>query len=327
LLKVRLTRSLGDPSVLIGYLAMVAFRRASVVALISLLAGRHSKRLKAGEVANLGRRALEEGIETVGSGAKEPEEGVGVLELADLALAPEEQFRTCGGDSNGAPCQFPFVYAGVTYHSCTTVGADAPWCYVDNKGNYGYCNCGEHCTTVEKWWKDSGNHKCSDYVKYDWCTKSGGYGPGWEADWGPDWTFADDGNAGYDATTACCACQAPSPIPEPTPETPMPTPQPTPEPTPEPTEKPMLEAGLYFKVISQTCEHFGYGDITSEKECAEAAGKSVDDIVPVSARRRSKPFACGCNMKKGKDTVELAVSSSCDAKKKCSKKRACFCVS
>jgi len=307
LLKVRLTRSLGDPSVLIGYLAMVAFRRASVVALISLLAGRHSKRLKAGEVANLGRRALEVGIETVGSGAKEPEERLGVLELADLALAPEKQ-GTCGGTGGGAPCTSDCIMP----EHADERQAGAPWCWTDGN-RYGYCNCEATCTAVEKWWRDIYDDTCDDYVEMDYCTSSGGHGTGWEPEWG---SFRNYARSGHDATTACCACGGDGqPL------------QPIPEPTPEPTPQPTPEAGLYFKVTSQTCEDLGYGDITSDTECAKAAGKSVDEIVPVSARRRSKPFMCGCNMKKNSDTVELAVSSKCDTKRKCSKKRACFCVS
>lgn len=51
---------------------------------------------------------------------------------------------TCGGNSEGAVCQFPFEYEGVVYNECTTEGHDQPWCYTDKAdGKWGNCNCSE----------------------------------------------------------------------------------------------------------------------------------------------------------------------------------------
>ena len=45
--------------------------------------------------------------------------------------------------------------------------------------------------------------ECPRYAANEWCTPSGGYGPGWPASMG---SFADHASGGVDATQACCAC-------------------------------------------------------------------------------------------------------------------------
>ena len=67
---------------------------------------------------------------------------------------------TCGGVQHhgtpeGAPCQFPFSYGGVTHTTCTTMDHTEPWCLTDpvadqashlqdGTASWGNCNCGMH---------------------------------------------------------------------------------------------------------------------------------------------------------------------------------------
>lgn len=48
---------------------------------------------------------------------------------------------TCDGSANGAPCQFPFKYDGKTYSECTSEGHHQDWCYTDDNGAWGHCDC------------------------------------------------------------------------------------------------------------------------------------------------------------------------------------------
>ena len=54
---------------------------------------------------------------------------------------------TCGGNAEGADCVFPFKYKSKTYHACTTVDRDQPWCATKQDYWYhkqwGNCNCGK----------------------------------------------------------------------------------------------------------------------------------------------------------------------------------------
>ena len=52
-------------------------------------------------------------------------------------------------------------------------------------------------------WVDSDGDGCSVYSAQDYCTPTGGVGPGWSIDWG---AFADYATDGKDASEACCAC-------------------------------------------------------------------------------------------------------------------------
>lgn len=60
---------------------------------------------------------------------------------------------TSGGNGNGAPCVFPFIYRGVSYTECITVAAFGPeaFCSVtsnyDVDGLYGYCNASSATTS------------------------------------------------------------------------------------------------------------------------------------------------------------------------------------
>ena len=61
--------------------------------------------------------------------------------------------RTNGGNVNDEPCVFPFIFKGVVYQTCTTIGHDQPWCYtmvnedgVGVEGQWG--NCGSGCGSM-----------------------------------------------------------------------------------------------------------------------------------------------------------------------------------
>ncbi|XP_062513883.1 fibronectin-like [Corticium candelabrum] len=60
---------------------------------------------------------------------------------------------TCGGNSYGAACSFPFIYNGDKYYGCTSVDHDQPWC-ATQEGLYsthekwGNCLCCEKPTPV-----------------------------------------------------------------------------------------------------------------------------------------------------------------------------------
>uniref|UniRef100_A0A7S0FVJ3 Uncharacterized protein n=1 Tax=Pyrodinium bahamense TaxID=73915 RepID=A0A7S0FVJ3_9DINO len=52
-------------------------------------------------------------------------------------------------------------------------------------------------------WKDSWDYSCNDYKRWNWCTRTGGYGPGWGS---TAYTFERYQKNGLWATKACCAC-------------------------------------------------------------------------------------------------------------------------
>jgi len=51
-------------------------------------------------------------------------------------------------------------------------------------------------------WNDTDGDSCATYADDEWCTPTGGYGPGWHEEWG---SFADHGKE-LSAPQACCAC-------------------------------------------------------------------------------------------------------------------------
>lgn len=59
----------------------------------------------------------------------------------------------------------------------------------------------ETCKDLDNW-KDSLEHTCYEYASGQFCTPSGGYGPGWPS----LFTFEDHGIQGVTAKQACCAC-------------------------------------------------------------------------------------------------------------------------
>uniref|UniRef100_A0A4W4HC85 72 kDa type IV collagenase n=1 Tax=Electrophorus electricus TaxID=8005 RepID=A0A4W4HC85_ELEEL len=60
-------------------------------------------------------------------------------------FCPHEPMSTVGGNSEGAPCVFPFTFLGKTYESCTTSGRNdgKMWCAVtksfDDDRKWGFC--------------------------------------------------------------------------------------------------------------------------------------------------------------------------------------------
>jgi hypothetical protein len=60
-------------------------------------------------------------------------------------MRPHDQVFTCGGDSFGEACKFPFEWERSTYHGCTTDHSEEggrPWCITNTATEeYGYCDC------------------------------------------------------------------------------------------------------------------------------------------------------------------------------------------
>merc|ERR1719296_149095 len=96
------------------------------------------------------------------------------------------------------------------------------WCMVEDSlcedATWGYCrhedanidsnqasesNRHGHCTDDEGW-KDVDEEGCATYSSRNYCTEVGGYGLGWNLDWGMFEEFALPG--GKTAKQACCAC-------------------------------------------------------------------------------------------------------------------------
>jgi len=50
---------------------------------------------------------------------------------------------TCGGNGKGGECHFPFTFKGKTYHNCTEVDHNQPWCSMHSEynGKWGNCEC------------------------------------------------------------------------------------------------------------------------------------------------------------------------------------------
>jgi len=60
------------------------------------------------------------------------------------------------------------------------------------------------CIDSPESWTNTAGEVCDDYVNYDWCTPSGGYGSSWSSSWGTFSDWADED--GYTAVDACCEC-------------------------------------------------------------------------------------------------------------------------
>jgi len=113
--------------------------------------------------------------------------------------------------------------------SCTSSCCDpdndpaGDWCLVEEEecesGYWGYCRPEEdkfeqltasaagggkhgHCED-EKGWVDVDDEVCQSYASKAYCTDVGGYGLGWNMEWG---TFADFAKDEEPANEACCAC-------------------------------------------------------------------------------------------------------------------------
>jgi carbonic anhydrase len=53
-------------------------------------------------------------------------------------------------------------------------------------------------------WTTAQGNTCTQFVEYQWCTSSGGYGVGWLPEWGVFTNFVDE--YGWAANDACCVC-------------------------------------------------------------------------------------------------------------------------
>lgn len=123
------------------------------------------------------------------------------------ALNWEEEYFKCEG-----VCCNPFDDAA------------GDWCVVEDQSceqsSWGYCR-GDganpdallassvassrhgHCTDTEGW-EDNDGEGCEEYAAFAFCSDVGGYGLGWNLDWGSFASFAADGVGGADKH--CCAC-------------------------------------------------------------------------------------------------------------------------
>jgi hypothetical protein len=76
--------------------------------------------------------------------------------------------------------------------------ADHPTCHD------GHPDDGVAVTSDAYVWLTSEGNTCKEYVEYQWCTSSGGYGVGWMPEWGVFTNFVDE--YGFGANDACCVC-------------------------------------------------------------------------------------------------------------------------
>jgi hypothetical protein len=77
--------------------------------------------------------------------------------------------------------------------------------FVDTADGSGSGTTGEHsCADEPLHWASNYGTNCSQYVKLAYCTTSGGYGIGWEADWGAFDVYSS--TSGIDSSQACCGC-------------------------------------------------------------------------------------------------------------------------
>lgn len=87
----------------------------------------------------------------------------------NICQQPYRKMHTSGGNSNGAPCEFPFLYNGTWYHSCLP-GTDEPaleWCSTtanfDQEQKWGNClKYVKGCNIL--WEKAPGNGSCYQVV-------------------------------------------------------------------------------------------------------------------------------------------------------------------
>ncbi|XP_062388354.1 cartilage matrix protein-like [Sardina pilchardus] len=55
-------------------------------------------------------------------------DALGNISKALGSVSGEQVVPTVNGNADGAPCEFPFVYLGTSYSTCTTINHDKPWC-------------------------------------------------------------------------------------------------------------------------------------------------------------------------------------------------------
>jgi len=132
----------------------------------------------------------------------------------------------CGGGIRGG--NFPgirttgserFTYIGCKCRSMCFPDVAGDWCTVEDEDcqedDWGYCRAaggGEveastssrhgHCTDKQGW-VDLDGSDCQEYARDAYCTDVGGYGLGWNEDWG---LFSDYAFDGRGADVHCCAC-------------------------------------------------------------------------------------------------------------------------
>ncbi|CAK0868359.1 unnamed protein product [Prorocentrum cordatum] len=115
---------------------------------------------------------------------------------------------------NDCLCKASWEQGGVTCSDgCCNLDDDewGDYCYVEDPEcedfEWGYCRpetmTRPGCTDYPPGWSDSDGDECYSYEFNEFCTASGGYGPGWDQGWG---TFGSFAMGGYDASTACCSC-------------------------------------------------------------------------------------------------------------------------
>lgn len=118
---------------------------------------------------------------------------------------------------NGCECKKIWAEDGVGAcdNYCCSPDSDpvGNWCMVEEQGcedaDWGYCSTGPttwssvpDCDDIAGW-HDSDGDGCPTYGQNNWCTRSGGIGPGWHSDWGDLSTFFANG---FTAFSACCVC-------------------------------------------------------------------------------------------------------------------------
>jgi hypothetical protein len=76
-----------------------------------------------------------------------------LLTNTDSTVIAKNMSATCGGNANGATCNFPFTEStGITesltsstssndYFECSIDNSERPWCFTTRPGKWGYCDC------------------------------------------------------------------------------------------------------------------------------------------------------------------------------------------
>jgi len=141
----------------------------------------------------------------------------------------------CGGGSVGGSSSARYTYAGCTCkkdwrmddmicsHTCCNPDDDpvGKWCMVESEmcedADWGYCRPTGAGNTVPTYgtgeqhgdckdfadWEDLDGEGCDSYAANAYCTDVGGYGLGWNEEWG---SFAAYATAMGSSAQACCAC-------------------------------------------------------------------------------------------------------------------------